>query len=85
MEQSNTGAGVTREDFVPDLLSEIERREFDVVLTHAGFTPEMKRKILHSPHTAIAMYHAAVSALSLPTEREESHTEHNGSCRVSPV
>lgn len=85
MEQSSTGAGVVREDFVPDLLSEVERREFEVLLTQAGFTSEMKRKILHSPSTAVTMYNAAVSALGLSTEKEDGHADSNGSCKVSPV
>lgn len=85
MEQSNTGAGAVRDDFVPDLLSEVERREFEVLLTQAGFTSEMKRKILHAPSTAVIMYSAAVSALGLPVEKEDGHADHNGSCKVSPV
>lgn len=68
MASSDTGQTPSSQDeekFVPDILSEIDRREFDVTLAQAGFTPAMKRMILRNPVCATAMYNAAVIALGL--------------------
>jgi hypothetical protein len=60
---------VKKEEFVPEPnLTEVERREFEVILELAGFTSVIKRAVIKSPTAAKAMFHAAIAELGITPE-----------------
>ena len=59
-----------KEEFVPlPNLTEAERREWDVILEMAGFTAAMKKRIIHEPALAKAMYNVVVAELGSSNEK----------------
>ena len=83
-ETGQTSTPQEEEKFVPDILSEVDRREFDVTLAQAGFTPEMKRRILRNPVCAAAMFNAALIALGL-TRPEDTERPQQPVDQVGPL